>query len=195
MPEIKGKVFVLGMNTAQGNRSLLDTRLCLCRTASFIPGCAVLETLVFLQNAYRTVNGVSSLDSPVCLFASGQLEITPVAHGFYVPWLKWESQMCKDQVRKKSSMSSIQEWFHACRYPPPIEVLGVCPNCLCRNCCTANRRQYCVIAIIDYTWWTPLIQSLFLILVQGNMRSQEQTNPLDLGDVTSCICTSSVTMS
>lgn len=101
MPEIKGKVFVLGMNTAQGNWSLLDTRLCLCRTASFIPGCVVLETLIFLQNAYRTVNGVSSLDSPVCLFASGQLEITP-SHTVFMYLGRNGNHRC---VRTKSGRS------------------------------------------------------------------------------------------
>lgn len=88
--------------------------------------------------------------------------------------------MCKDQVRKKSSMLAFRNGFMLVDIPP-AKVLGVCPNCLCRNCCTANRRQYCVIAIIDYTWWTPsLVQCLFWILVQGNVRSQEWTKTLDL---------------
>lgn len=90
------------------------TRVCLCCTASVTPSCVVLETLIFLQNACRTMNAIFSLDSPICQFASGRLEITLVAHGFYVPWLQWKSQMWKDWVRKKSS---IQEWFHTCRYP------------------------------------------------------------------------------
>lgn len=76
------------------------TRVCLYWTASVTPSCVVLETLIFLQNACWSVNVISPLDSPVCQFPSGCLENTPVAHGCYVPWLKWKSQMCKDQLRK-----------------------------------------------------------------------------------------------
>ena len=76
------------------------TRVCLCCTASDAPRCVVLETLIVLQNACWTMNAVSSLDSPVCQFAGGQMEITVVTHRCYVLCLKWKSQTCKDQVRK-----------------------------------------------------------------------------------------------
>lgn len=168
------------------------TRVCLCWTASVAHRCVALETLIFLQNACWTVNAISYLDSPVCQVGSGCSEITLVTHGYYEPWLKWKSQMCKDQLRKKSSMPAFRNAFMPVDILP-VKVLGICPNCLCRNCFTANR-QYCVIAIIGYTWGTAsLLQSLFRYLCREMW--EEWTKYLDLGEITTWICNFSATLS
>lgn len=87
------------------------TRVCLCCTASATSRCVALEILIFLQNACWAKNSVSSLDSPVCQFASSLLEITLLPCEFYVPWQKQKSCMCKVQVRKKSSMLAFWNGF------------------------------------------------------------------------------------
>lgn len=87
------------------------TRVCLCCTASVTPRYVTLEMLIFLQNACWTKNSVSFLDSPGCRFASTLLEVTLLPHECYVPWQKWKSWMCKDQVRKKSSMLAFRNGF------------------------------------------------------------------------------------
>lgn len=148
------------MNAEQGNcwlNSLI--RVCLCTTASLTPVWVVLEIVIFLQNACRTTHGISSVGSPV----SNLLEMTLVAQ---VPCILAEMEMtmckmCKEQVRKKSSMLTFRN------ASMPVDTLtpspGLCPNFLHRNYCTANRRQNCVIVLIAYTCWTPShVQSLFL---------------------------------
>lgn len=154
------------MNAAQGNHWVNGiTTVCLCSIASVTPMWVVLETAIFLQNACRTTHGISSVGSPVCQLAGGHLEMT--LHECHVPCLKWKSP-CVRCVRAKPERSPpyLHSGMDPCLLIPPLKVLGICPNFLCRNCCTANRRQNCVIVVIAYTCWTPShIQSLFLSLM------------------------------
>lgn len=155
------------MNAAQGNHWLNSlTRVCLCATASVTPTWVVLETVIFLQNVCGTTHGISTVGSPVCQLAGGHLEMTLVA---WVPCTLAEMEitmckMCKDQVRKKSSMLAFRNG--SMPIDTPSQGPGVCPNFLCRNCCTANKRPICVIVLIADTCWTAShIQSLFLSLL------------------------------
>lgn len=118
-------------------------------------------------------------------------------HECHVPWLKWKSP-CGRCVRTNSERTPPRSHLRKdpCLLIPPLEVLGVCPNFLCRNFCTANRRQNCVTVLIAYTCWTPShIQSLFWASCREMWEAERWQKPQIHKAQTTCIRTSFETVS